>query len=532
MLFAIPVITIFVHLFYPQTDIWQHLTNTVLGNYVSNSIILVIGVSIGTFLLGVPSAWFCTMYNFPGRRIFAWALLLPLAMPAYIIAYTYSGLMDYSGPIQSNLRQWFEWGVGDYWFPSIHNVYGAIIFLSLVLYPYVYLLSRAAFLEQSPSLIEASRSLGANAFKNFFRVGITMGRPAIIGGIALAVMETLADYGTVQYFGVSTFTTGIFRTWFGFGDSNAAAHLAAMLMVAVFVFFLLERWSRKKARYTDKARGRRGLLRESLGKKTSLLVFCLCFFTVFFGFILPAGQLLYWSFLTAGSMVNKDFFVITANTLLLAAITSVITLVLALIMIYGKRLSQSLLSDIMLRIVSIGYVLPGTVIAIGILIPFAWFDNYLNKVIVTSFDSNIGLLLSGSIFILIFSYCTRFLAVSIHTIDASIEKISMNIDNAARSLGRSSASVLMKIHTPLMRSSLLTALLVVFVEVMKELPATLILRPFNFNTLAVRAYELASDERLADSSTAAIMIVVAGIIPVIILSQNISKRFGQNEQKT
>jgi len=231
-------------------------------------------------------------------------------------------------------------------------------------------------------------------------------------------------------------------------------------------------------------------------------------------------------------MVNKDFFVITANTLLLAAITSVITLVLALIMIYGKRLSQSLLSDIMLRIVSIGYVLPGTVIAIGILIPFAWFDNYLNKVIVTSFDSNIGLLLSGSIFILIFSYCTRFLAVSIHTIDASIEKISMNIDNAARSLGRSSASVLMKIHTPLMRSSLLTALLVVFVEVMKELPATLILRPFNFNTLAVRAYELASDERLADSSTAAIMIVVAGIIPVIILSQNISKRFGQNEQKT
>ena len=520
---ALPILVIAAFIFLPTNANWQHLLDHLLGQYISNTIILILGVSAGVLSMGIITAWLTSMCEFPGRRWLSWALLLPLAFPAYIIAYTYTGLLDFGGPVQSFLRETFGWHYGDYWFPEVRSIGGAIAMLSLVLYPYVYMMTRAAFLEQSLCVIDVSRTLGNSPLQSFYRVALPLARPAIVTGLSLALMETLADYGTVQYFGVATFTTGIFRIWFGFGDSTTAAQLAAMLLGFVLMLILLERYSRKRARFHHTSNKYSAIRRYQLRGGRAALAFIACLLPILFGFLLPAGQLLTWTLTTATESFNASFFRLTMNSLMLAAISALVAVWFALVLVYGKRLQGNFISNGATRIAALGYAIPGTVIAIGVLLPLAWFDNTIDSWMRASFGISTGLLLSGTLVALIFAYTVRFLSVSIQAVEAGLGKIKTSMDDAGRSLGLSPLQVLRKIHLPLMQGTVLTALLLVFVDVLKELPATLILRPFNFNTLAVRAYEMAADERLADAGAPALMIVAAGIIPVILLSRAISQ---------
>ena len=519
----LPIMTICAYLFAPPSDNWGHLVDTVLPAYIRNSIWLMIGVTFGAGSIGVTTAWLISMYQFPGRRLLTWALLLPLAMPAYIIAYTYTGMLDSSGPVQEWIRTAFHLQYGDYWFPEIRSVWGAVAMFSLVLYPYVYLLARAAFLNQSICVLEASRTLGCTVWSSFFYLALPLARPAIVAGLSLALMETLADYGTVQYFGVSTFTTGIFRTWFGMYDPVAASQLSALLMIFVFALIMLERWSRSRAKFHHTTNTFQRLPEIQLHSGKALVATFLCSMPLLFGFLIPVGQLLIWALETYEEMVDARFILLAKNSFLLAGAAAIVALVPALILGYGNRVQPSRAMQFFSRLAAMGYAIPGTVIAIGILIPFGAMDNTLNSWMRENFGVSTGLLFSGTVFILLFAYTVRFLAVSLQTVEAGLGKIKPSMDDSARSMGLSQTQVLKRVHLPIIRGSLLTAMVIVFVDVLKELPATLVLRPFNFNTLAVRAYELASDERLADSSTASLAIVAVGILPVIILSVAISR---------
>ncbi len=521
MVIAIPVLVVVASLAQPFSEIWEHLFATVLQDYVVNSLLLMLGVGCGTLLLGVSSAWLTATCEFPGRRFFDWALLLPLAMPAYIIAYTYTGLLDFSGPLQSAIRNRFELGYGEYWFPEIRSLGGAVTMLSLVLYPYVYLLARVAFMEQSAAALEASRSLGRGPWQTLFRVSLPLARPAIVAGLSLALMETLADYGTVDYFGVTTFTTGIFRTWYGLGELQAAAQLAALLLLFVFSLIVLERWQRRRMRFHhNTARGKEHRLRLSPARARLSALFLLAIIVA--GFFLPATQLAYWTVQHWQANVDRHFFTLCLNSFMLAGMASALCLCIALFLGYGKRLHPHKLEVSAVRIAGMGYGVPGTVIAVGVLIPFAWFDNHLDAFLRQHFDYSSGLLLSGTLAALVFAYVVRFLSVSLQSVESGLAQIRPAIDESARSLGTPPLAVLRRIHLPMLRSSLLTALLLVFVDVLKELPTTLILRPFNFNTLAVRTHELASDERLIDAATPALAIVLLGILPVILITRSMT----------
>ncbi|WP_415900258.1 ABC transporter permease [Neptuniibacter sp. QD48_11] len=521
-LLLMPIAVIVGFVFNGSADVFSHLYNTVLADYVSNSLLLMLGVGFGVLLLGIPTAWLTSVCEFPGRKLFAWALLLPLAVPAYIIAYTYTGLLDYAGPVQTLIRDITGLGYGEYWFFEVRSLGGAIVMLALVLYPYVYLLSRAAFLEQSSSTLEVSRTLGYNQWQGLFKLALPLARPAIIAGLTLALMETLADYGTVQYFGVSTFTTGIFRTFYGFGDSAAAAQLAAFLLGFVALLVLVEKYSRRKARYHSSAEYKaKAKLIELKGGK-AFFAFVVCLFPVLFGFLIPAVLLGYWSF-TQADLSDGDFVELAWNSFYLAFLAALIAVGFALLLAYAGRLTPSKGVRFSIATAGMGYALPGTIIAIGVIIPFAWMDHQLIAAAKNWFDIDLGLVLSGTIVALLFAYTVRFLAVSLGAIQSGLGKIKPSLDGAARTLGCTPLQVLKQVHVPLMRSSVLTALLIVFVDVLKELPATLILRPFNFNTLAVRAFELASDERLIDAAPASLLIVAVGLLPVILLSRSISK---------
>jgi iron(III) transport system permease protein len=520
---AIPVLVVFSYVFHSGGETWRHLADTVLAAYVLNSISLMLGVAVGTLLMGVTTAWLVTHFRFPGRDVLVWLLLLPFAMPAYIIAYTYTGMLDFAGPVQMALRDAFGWSAGEYWFPQIRSLGGAIVMLSLVLYPYVYLLARSAFLEQSASLNDASRLLGAGPVRRFLRVSLPMARPAIIAGLSLALMETLADFGTVQYFGVPVFTTGIFRTWFGLGDSAAAAQLSALLMTFVFVLIVLERWSRKRARYHHVGHRSRPLSLTPLQGGRAALATTVCLIPPLLGFLAPTIQLAWWAMLTAPRMMDAAFLRLAFNSFALALTAALIAVLIAVIVSYGKRLQATPVVQSAARIAGMGYAVPGTVIAVGVMIPFAMIDRTVDAWMREVFGISTGLLLSGTLFTLIFAYTVRFLAVSLQTVEAGLTKVSTHMDDAARSLGYRPSQILTRIHIPCINGALLTAVLIVFVDVLKELPATLILRPFNFNTLAVRTYELASDERLADASLSAIAIVLVGILPILVLSRAISR---------
>ncbi|MGM0553423.1 MAG: ABC transporter permease [Pseudomonadota bacterium] len=523
LILALPVLVIFGHVFVPAGEVWTHLRETVLADYVANSLALLVGVGIGVLLIGVTVAWLVSMCEFPGRGVFQWALMLPLAMPAYIIAYTYTGMLEFSGPVQSLIRDLTGLGYGEYWFPQIRSLGGAMAMLTLVLYPYVYLLSRATFLEQSICVLEVSRTLGAGPFGGFRRVALPLARPAIIAGLTLALMEVLADYGTVAYFGVSTFTTGVFRTWYGLGDPAAAAQLSAVLLTFVFVLIMLERWSRAKARFHHTSRRYSTLPRYRLRGWKALAAFLACLLPFFLGFLLPAFQLGLWALQTADHWMNADFAELVFNSFWLAIVAAVIAVVLALILAYARRLEGGRFTAAAVRVAGMGYAVPGTVIAIGVMIPFAALDNAVDSFMRDTVGVSTGLLLSGTVFALLFAYAVRFLAVSLQTVEAGLGKIQPSMDDAARSLGMRPFQTLARVHLPIMRGTLVTALLLVFVDVLKELPATLILRPFDFNTLAVRAFELAGDERLAESSSAALAIVLVGLLPVILLSVTIGR---------
>jgi iron(III) transport system permease protein len=520
-LLSLPVIVIVASLAMPFSDTWGHLTRTVLWDYMSNSLQLVLGVCLGTFVLGASAAWLTAMCEFPGRRFFSWALLLPMAMPAYIIAYTYTGLLDFAGPVQSGLRNLFDWSYGDYYFPEIRSLGGAVCMLSLVLYPYVYLLARVAFEDQSTALLEASRSLGRGPWKTLFQVALPMARPAIAAGLSLALMETLADYGTVDYFGVSVFTTGIFRTWYGLGELQTAAQLSAFLLLFVFVLLVLERASRSRLRFHS-ATTRKKQPRLHLDGWQGLCCLLVAALILLLGFLLPAGQLLWWAADNWHDNFDGAFIALMGNSFLLAAIASVCCLLVALLLGYGKRLHPGTVEIGAVRLSAMGYAVPGTVIAVGVLLPFAWLDNTFDDFMRRQFDVSTGLLLSGTLFALVFAYVVRYLSVALQSVEAGLARIRPSIDESARSLGSTPGRVLRTIHLPMLRGSLLTALLLVFVDVLKELPATLILRPFNFNTLAVRTYELASDERLADAATPALTIVLIGLLPVILLTRSLT----------
>jgi iron(III) transport system permease protein len=523
LVLGLPVLVVMGYILVPAGEVWEHLVATVLRDYVVNSLLLMVGVAIGTLVLGVGGAWLTAMCNYPGRQVFEWALLLPMAMPAYIIAYAYTGFLDYAGPVQTLLRDWTGWGYGSYWFPEIRSLEGAAIMLSLVLYPYVYLLARAAFLGQSICVLDVSRTLGNGPWRTFFTVALPLARPAIVAGLSLALMETLADYGTVQYFGVSTFTTGIFRTWFGLDNSAAAAQLSAILLLFVFVLILVENASRRQARYHHTSQRHQALRRFRLGGWHGAAATAFSFGAVFLGFLLPAGLLLFWATTAAQESLDERFLMLAWNSLELAGIASLVALLLALFLAYGRRLQHGWFVQLAVRAAGMGYAVPGTVIAVGVMIPFAAFDNALDAWMRTRFNISTGLLLSGTLAALLFAYTVRFLAVSLQTVEAGLGKIRPSMDEAARSMGFGPLKIMGRVHIPLLKGSLLTALLLVFVDVLKELPATLILRPFNFNTLAVRAYELASDEQLADASYAALTIVVIGILPVILLSRSITR---------
>ncbi len=520
---AMPIVIVLSFVLQPAGEVWRHLVETVLADYVVNSVLLMMGVGVGTLLLGVGSAWLTTQYQFPGRDMLIWALLLPLSMPAYITAYTYTGMLDYAGPLQSQLRDWFGWTAGDYWFPEIRSLYGAMAMLSFVLYPYVYLLSRAAFLEQSISIADASRLLGCSPWQSFRRVTLPVARPAIIAGLSLALMETLADYGTVQYFGVDTFTIGIFRTWFGFGDSAAAAQLSSVLLAFVFVLMVLERWSRKRAQYHHVGSRSQPLQVQELSGWAALAAIAACALPLMLGFILPTGQLVYWAYYTADEMLNPDFYRLLRNSIGLAGGSALLAVAVALFIAYGKRLTPNRAILAAARTAGLGYAIPGTVIAVGVMLPLAWIDNTVDYWFRQHFGISTGLVLSGTLVAVVFAYMVRFLAVSLQAVESGLAKVKHSMDDAARSLGYRPIGVLRYVHIPIISGSLLTAGLIVFVDILKELPATLVLRPFNFNTLAVRAFELASDERLADSAIPAITIVVAGLVPVILLSRAIAR---------
>ncbi len=520
-LVALPVLAVGMNLFTGGTsDTWRHLSQTVLGDYVLNSLWLCVGVGIGVAAMGTGAAWLVTLHDFPGRRVAEWALLLPLAMPAYVLAYAYTDFLQFVGPIQSALRETFGWSKGDYWFPDVRSLGGAIVLFASVLYPYVYLLVRTAFLERAGSMAEAARVLGLSPGQAFWRVILPMARPAIAAGVALALMETLADYGTVAYFAVATFTTGIYRAWFSLGDRVAAAQLAACLLGFVVLLLAVEQTSRGRARYHGSASQQRNRRRPLVGLRARMAQVA-CLIPILVGFLIPGGLLLRLAFETGDAQFGTRFVLLARNSLLVAGITAVLAAALALLLAYTARRGERL-PDLARRIVGLGYAVPGSVIAVGVLIPVTRLDHLLAGWWEHVSGINPGLLLTGSLAALIYAYLARFLAIALQTMEAGFSRITPSMESAARSLGSGPAETLRRVHLPLLRGSMLTAGLLVFVDVMKELPATLVMRPFNFDTLATQTFTLASDERLAEASTAALAIVIVGLIPIIVLARQIA----------
>jgi iron(III) transport system permease protein len=523
LIIATPIIFVFSSVFTKSTEIWQHLAKTVLFDYLGNSLWLMLLVGVGVSVIGVGTAWLVTMCRFGGSKWLEWALLLPLAAPAYLLAYAYTNLLDFFGPVQTTLRSIFGWtAVQDYWFPNIRSLGGAAVMLVLVLYPYVYLLARVAFLEQSVCTIEASRSLGCNPWRSFFTIALPLARPSIMAGLALALMETLNDLGTVEYFGVTTFTTGIYRTWLGMGERAVAAQLAAFLMIFILILIVLERRARHQAQYYQSSNTLKKLPQYQLNSWRGGLAFLACFVPITLGFVIPAIYLLQLTLQNLDRAFDDDFWQLAQHSFILAATTAILGIIISLIMAYGQRLQPNLMMRSAVRIAAMGYAIPGSVIAVGVLIPIAHLDNAIDTWMQSNFGISTGLLLSGTAVSLIFAYLVRFLAVAFGSIESSLNKISPSLDDASRSLGYGATSTLWKIHTPLMAGGLLTSAMLVFVDVMKELPATLVIRPFNFDTLGIRVYQYASDERLIDAAAPALAIVLVGIIPVIFLSWRIA----------
>jgi len=520
----LPIAAVFLIALSPSDDIWSHLASTVLPGYIWTTLRLMIAVGVGTFVIGVGTAWLVSMCRFPGRRIFEWALLLPLAMPAYVIAYIYTDILEFAGPLQAMLRDFFGWTTKrDYWFPEIRSLGGAISMMTLVLYPYVYLLSRAAFMEQSVCVIEASRVLGRGPWRSFTSVALPLARPAIVVGVSLVMMETLNDFGTVDFFAVNSFTLGIYDVWLNMNNVAGAAQLAGLLLLFVVFLILAERYGRRKQRFhhtTTKFKALPGyLLTGGRGALASIA----CAVPIVLGFIIPAGVLVAYAITHFDAAANEEILRYAGNSFLLSGLAAVLATLVGVYMAYAVRLRMEPVLKIMVRLASLGYAVPGAVLAVGVMVTLGAVDNGIDGFMRQSFGISTGLLFSGTIAAVTFGYLARFLALAFGSVEASLAKVTPSMDGAARSLGQGAFGTLKRVHLPMIRGSLLTAVMLVFVDGMKELPMTISLRPFNFHTLATYVHQFASDEQLGEASLAALAIVAFGILPVIGLSLAITR---------
>ena len=520
---ALPMLAVLLAALSGGTETVQLLAQTVLGGYARTTFTLVLLVALGTFSIGVGAAWLVTMTRFPGVRLFEIGLVLPLAFPAYVLAYAYTHVLDHPGIVQTTLRDLTGWGPRDYWFPEIRSLGGAAAMLVLVLYPYVYLLARAAFLQQSGTTFLAARALGS-PWAAFFKVSLPLARPAIAGGVLLTVMETIADFGTVAYFGVQTFATGIYTSWFSLFDRVGAAQLALCLLSFALLLAMLERMQRGDAKYHDPARRAKAAPAVQLRGWRSGLAMMLCGVPVVFGALLPIAVLFVMGLGSEQNLLSARYLGFIKNSATLASVAAVVTVTAAISVGFFQRMHGGRLAQSAAYVSRLGYAVPGGVIAVGLLVPFAAFDNAFDAWMRSTFDISTGLLITGSIWLLVVAYMVRFLAAALGAYEGGQAMVHVNMDAASRSLGQGPIGTLRRVHLPILAPSLLTALLIVFVDVMKELPATLIMRPFNFDTLAVQAYRLASDERLEGAAVPSLVIVAMGLLPVILICRQVGRR--------
>ena len=516
----LPILAVVWIAFNPTDNIWPHLLSTTLPRYLRTTAILMLSVGVLAGMVGTGAAWIIARYRFPFSRWLEWLLLLPLAIPAYVGAYALVDLMEYSGPVQTALRSLMGWqNARDYWFPEIRSLGAAIIVLAAALYPYVYLLARAAFREQSGATEEVAMSLGAGAFSRFRRVGLPLARPAIAAGMAVVMMETVNDFGTVDYFAVQTLTTGIFSVWLESNNAGGAAQIACVVLVMVILLVSLEKISRRKSRFFNLSGRHRVNERVTLPGWQGWVAFVACFIPFAMGFVLPAGVILSHAVDNAERWTDDGLIRALWNTVMVGGIAAMATVLAAIFMVYGVRLSGRQLPRLLLPLTTIGYAAPGAVLGVGILIPLATLDNLMADTIEVLTGIDIGLVLTGSAFALVLAYGVRFFAIAQGAADAAMGRIAPSLPMAARSLGRTRGQVLRQVYFPLIRGSVGSALLLVFVDCVKELPATLLLRPFNFETLATRVHDQASLENLGDAAPAAVLVILVGLAAVAFLAR-------------
>lgn len=514
-----PVLSIIWIAFHPVENIWPHLISTVLPRYLGNTIVLMIGVAVLTATVGTGAAWLIAMYRFPGSRVLDYVLLFPLAVPAYVGAYAVVDFLDYSGFVQVTLRSLTGWqSARDYWFPAIRTPAAAIIVLSAALYPYVYLLARSAFREQSGCTYEVAKALGLGPVALFMRVGLPLARPSIAMGVALVMMETVADFGTVDHFGVQTLTTGIFSVWLSGGNSGGAAQISAVILIIMVVLLAIERVGRRNARFHRLSRISRPLVPQGLTGMTRWIALMFCLVPVLLGFVLPVGVMTWHALQNPHAWISQGLLLAFVHTLVVGGLAAALTVIGAIFLVYGVRMTGRTLPRLMLPITTVGYAAPGAVLAVGILIPLAALDHRIADTILALTGIEPGLLLTGTAAALVLAYAVRFFGIAQGTVDAAFGRVSPSLPMAARSLGQGKAGTLGAVYLPLMRGSVATALLVVFVDCAKELPATLLLRPFNFNTLSTRVYEQASLERLGEAAPAALLVMLVGLCAVALLA--------------
>ena len=519
LIVLLPVLSVVWLAFHPTQNIWPHLLATTLPRYLTNTMILMVAVGVLTACIGTGAAWLVTMYDFRGRGWVQWALLMPLAVPAYVGAYALVDFLEYPGVVQALLRQVFGWtSARDYWFPQIRTRTGAILVLSAALYPYVYLLARAAFREQSGAGYEVARALGVGPWGRFWRLGLPLARPAIAAGAAVAMMETINDFGVVDFFAVQTLTTGIFSVWLQAGNLGGAAQIAAVMLAIVVLLVTVEKFSRRRARFFTSARGLRPVTAQRLSGWRGGLALGACLVPVLAGFVLPVTVI-------GSHAMGSDQWVAPGlglalwHTLSVGGFAAGLTVLAGLFMVYGVRLSGRRLPLLLLPITAIGYAAPGAMLGIGILIPLGAFDNRLADAVLALTGTDPGLILTGTAAALILAFCVRFFAIAQGTADAALGRVSPSLPMAARSLGRTASGTLRAVHIPLIRASVGSALLLVFVDSVKELPASLLLRPFNFDTLATRVHAKASLENLTDAAPAALTITLVSLCAVILLAR-------------
>ena len=514
LFFLSPILIILSSVFADYSENWSHIYEYVLADYILNSLFLVSGVSILVMIIGSLTAWLVTNYQFFGKQFFEWGLILPLAIPPYILAYTFTGLFDSYGTMNEIARSLFNLQQNEMLFPNIRNIYGAIIVFSFTLYPYVYLICRTAFLNQSRSMFEVGRTLGLSQVSIFLKLALPIVRPALIAGTMIVAMETLSDFGAVDHFAISTFTTGIFRTWYGMYDLTTAMQLASMLLIFITFCLVIERTSRKNANYSTIGSNFKPTQVKRLSSLGSSICFFICFIPIFIGFILPILEILNWSLRFNTSFFNEQFFSISLNTILLSILSAILCTFIAMIINFSIRYKNSSVIKSINPFLNIGYAVPGLILAVGIVQLFVFLDNN----ILNSFE---GYFLTGSLFGLIFAYIIKSYALANSTYEAGYQKISQAIDDSARVLKSKGLNLLFRVHFPILKTSFFTSILLVTSEVVKELPATLILRPFNFETLAVSTYIYASEERMVEAAAPATAIILIGLIPIFFISQMI-----------